>query len=319
MKLYRLRLTPRAAWLTPWQSDTLSGLLCCIHARTHGAEALRREIIDPAERGAPRFVLSDAFPDDLLPLPCTARLRDWPAEDRKKMKRAGWIHRTAFSRYRADGSLALQDLREAPLVLRNRLRNTLDRLHDATGAEGSLFPAAETVLKDEDGAGSRPFLSVYARIEDGFEASLYALFHELSQSGFGADVSAGFGQLEVTGAWEPAEDLDRPVDGANGIVSLSTCQPGFGDPTEGSWDAFVKYGKVGPDFGLDNVFKRPLVLFRPGACFRMPEPRGFIGRAIPMVELLSRETCDVLRARGANVLHLAFGLAVSARLPWEAP
>jgi CRISPR-associated protein Csm4 len=75
----------------------------------------------------------------------------------------------------------------------------------------------------------------------------------------------------------------------NAVIVLSTFQPGPDDPTRGAWQAFAKYGKLGPDFGLDNVFKRPMILFRPGACFFVESPRTFLGRAIGMPEILSKE------------------------------
>src|SRR5712691_9939475 len=87
MQLYRFRIVPESAWRTPWQSDTLAGLLCWALARTEGDAALQRDVIEPALQGAPAFVLSDAFPGDWLPVPALVRLAEWPAPDRKAVKR----------------------------------------------------------------------------------------------------------------------------------------------------------------------------------------------------------------------------------------
>ena len=87
-----------------------------------------------------------------------------------------------------------------------------------------------------------------------------------------------------------------------------------GDPVDGAWETFIKYGKLGPDFGLENVFKRPLVLFRPGACFRGHAPQPWVGRSVPMAELLAPDAATALAARNTNVMHLAFGLALPAIL-----
>ena len=51
MNLYRFRLIPESPWRTPWQSDTLAGLLCWMCARTEGDTVLRRQIIEPALAG----------------------------------------------------------------------------------------------------------------------------------------------------------------------------------------------------------------------------------------------------------------------------
>src|SRR5260370_34908602 len=66
VNLYRFRLVPESPWRTPWQSDTLAGLLCWMCARTDGDTVLRQQIIEPALPGRPPFVLSDAFPGDGL-------------------------------------------------------------------------------------------------------------------------------------------------------------------------------------------------------------------------------------------------------------
>ena len=87
MPLYRFPLIPESAWRTPWQSDTLAGMICGAVAQLEGGEALRRKIIDPALAGRPPFVLSDAFPGDWLPVPAFTRLLDWPPDQRKTVKR----------------------------------------------------------------------------------------------------------------------------------------------------------------------------------------------------------------------------------------
>src|SRR5207248_9285065 len=87
MNLSRFRLVPESPWRTPWQSDTLAGLLCWMCARTEGDAVLRRQIIEPALEGRPPFVLSDAFPGDWLPLPAAIRLLDSPVQHRTPVKR----------------------------------------------------------------------------------------------------------------------------------------------------------------------------------------------------------------------------------------
>ena len=110
-------------------------------------------------------------------------------------------------------------------------------------------------------------MTVYARVEAGFAELFWRLVQELAHWGFGSDRSAGKGQFRLDSQLEPANDLDAPAE-ADGCVVLSTFQPAATDPTDGAWEAFTKYGKLGPDFGLENVFKRPMIVFRPGACFR---------------------------------------------------
>jgi CRISPR-associated protein Csm4 len=142
-------------------------------------------------------------------------------------------------------------------------------------SDGSVQRSADGSSVDEE----QTYLSVYARIAAGFEPLLLELFRELARVGFGADASTGKGQFEIVSDWEDAGWLDRVIENRDGIVVLSSFQPAAGDPTEGYC---VKYGKVGPDFGLAHVFRRPLLMLRPGACFKTPGPQPFIGRAVSM-------------------------------------
>jgi len=313
MKVYRIKLRPLSAWRTPWQADTLAGLLCSTMARTQGAEALRREVLEPCLRGEPPFVLSDAFPGDLLPLPEIVRLQRWSDDSLRQVKRARWLKTDAFRQAQRGENVAVGDLlADDVLKPSTHLHNTLDRLTDTTGAQGSLYPREETVLIE-----SQSYLSVYARVEEGFLDTLFVLFRALSDVGFGADVSTGKGQFEVEATgFEPVDWLDEVTE-VNGVIALSTFQPNESDPTEGFWEAFAKFGKVGPDFGLKNVFKRPLVMLRAGACLFTPERKAILGRAIDMEGILSDSNCHRLRGAGVALVHLAYGLAVPAHFSTE--
>jgi len=317
-RLYRIRIRPRAAWRTPWQADTLSGLLCWMCARTEGETVLRNEILNPMLAGAPPFVLSDAFPGDMFPVPLAARLRSWPAQDRKLVKRATWLSAEAFQRFRAGATLTLNDLIQAPLIRTNaQTHNMISRVSSSTGAEGSLFTAHEYCFGADDAALTGDWLSVYLRVRAGFEDRLLALFEELSITGFGADASVGkgaFGFPESQPRLEPVDHLASLPPAADGVITLSTFQPAVKDPTAGAWQSFTKFAKLGPGLGLVDVRKKPLVLTRPGACWAWSAHAVFLGRAIPMDEFLPAATTADLRDRGFEVLHPAFGLAVPCSL-----
>jgi CRISPR/Cas system CSM-associated protein Csm4 (group 5 of RAMP superfamily) len=305
MELFSFKLLPDSPWLTPWQSDTLAGLLCWTAARTRGGDWLRREIIEPAFTAHPPFVVSDAFPSDWLPVPITLRLGDWTPEQRKPVRRSRWLRHESFRAWQRGEQISVDQLISRDgLFGYSQLRNCIGRATGTTGGAGGLFPKDEWVL-DRDAK----HLIVYARIDSSFRGTFYDLLSELSQSGFGADASAGKGQFRVGSALEPAGQLDDITE-PNGCTVLSTFQPSDTDSTNGLWETFTKYGKLGPDFGLENVFKRPLVMLRPGACFRSPTPRGWIGRAIPTHELFDSETTNTLNGRGASVVQYAFGLAL---------
>ena len=314
MKLYRFRLHPLAPWRSRWHADTLAGMLCWVHARSAGPEALERDILQPARSDRPAFVLSDACPGDLLPLPrFAAQLPATISHDvRKRLKRSPWISREAFRHLQRGEPVRPEDIVGSPALRRStQLRNVLNRATDTTAEGGTLFSVGEWQLDR-----TVEYLTVYARLRSDFVEQFTELLRELGEAGFGADASVGRGQFELHGEPEVDSELDT-VAGSDSLIVVSTFQPGAADPTDGVWELFTKYGKLGPDYGVEDVFKRPLVMLRPGACFRDPVGRAFVGRAIPAQELLHPDTVRQLDAGGASVVQLAFGLAVPAR--WPAP
>lgn len=316
MNLQRVRLRPRSPWRTPWQADTLTGALCATCARVY--PHLLDRLISPIRTGHPPFVLSDAFPGDLLPIPVVLRLAKWPDNiDPKVMKRARWLLPDDFATS-CTGQLPSADRLlpdNAVLLTETTRHNTLARDSDASLEEGGLFARSDVLLHPN--LVGTDYLSLYFRVTDNASADLFLdLLHELSLTGFGADVATGRGQFDIVGDPEPMSDLDKASANADAVVCLSTFQPGPADPTDGLWEAFAKFGKVGPDLGLSEVRKRTLILFRPGACFRVTPQRPFLGHAIPGDKLLSKESATALSARGINIIHPAFGLAIPARLPW---
>lgn len=323
-QLYRVRIRPRGPWRTPWQADTLAGLLCWMCVRLEGESVLCQEIIDPMLAGDPPFVFSDAFPGDLLPIPLAVRLADWPAELRKAVKRAAWLRPEAFARACSGEMMNAGDLLvEAPIVEHDQTRNTLDRLNDTTGMEGSLFTLPEFRLNHGSSAlDGAEELSIYIRAKAQARDLLLDLFEELAAVGFGADASVGKGAFDFPTGVPELEPIDfGVVNGStepNAMVVLSTFQPGSRDPAWGLWESFVKFGKLGPGLAGDVFEKRPLILLRPGACFlaagKVP---AFLGRAIPMEDLLEPEVVRTLHEREVEVIHPAFGLVIPAmmRLP----
>lgn len=306
-------------WRTPWQADTLLGALCATAARVHGADFLRQRLIEPMLAGRPPFVLTDAFPGDLLPVPVVVRLaKPPPNADRKAIKRGRWLTREDFLALRAAGPGAYVPwnrlLPDSAVFCDETTRhNTLARDSDASLEDGGLFSRPDTHLRSAQ--NGRAALTLHFRAPDDAAADLLLdLLHELSLVGFGADVTTGRGQFDIAGDPEPDPDLDRPPQGADSVVVLSTFQPAPGDPIDGYWEAFPKFGKLGPDLGLSDVRKHTLILLRPGACFRADPATRFFGRALPMDEVLPSTTASELRRDGIEVIHPAFGLAVPARL-----
>ena len=330
MKLVRFRIEPTSPWRTPWQADTLTGMMASALARAHGSERLEFDLLEPWRRGEPPFFLSDACPGDLLPSPACLVLCSWPEEERKRVKRTVWLTREQFASLQHGRKPELPGEPPDPFRASVRMRNTLDRQSDRTGELGSLYevtlhdlahpgpdlvsiyahPLGVTWCRVHKASEPNPYLSIYAKVSTEGTALLRELLTLLSESGFGADASAGFGQFRIADNFEDASWLAE-VESADAWVSLSTFQPAAGNPTDGLWRSFVTYGRLGPDFGVEGVFKRPQWMLRARSCFReQGAPRDWYGRVIGTNELLPQGTANELAARGVRPVQPAFSLAV---------
>src|SRR5579864_8603715 len=74
MTTYRATFTQRGATLTPWQADTIFGMLCWAIVRREGADTLHT-LLDLYAINQPPFVISNGLPGGLLPVPLMPRLR----------------------------------------------------------------------------------------------------------------------------------------------------------------------------------------------------------------------------------------------------
>ena len=304
--LVRLRLRPHGAWTTPWQADSLLGALAVTWARSYGAGALRRDLLEPWLAGAPPFVVSDAFPGDRLPVPASLPLWDWPEDRRKSIKKLRTLSTVEFASVQRGVAPSLTATPEAMVSDHIRMRNSISRATNTTSGEtGQLFEVPYSVLTNPDTG-----LTLYARaVGSGLETLVRAL-EILGRAGYGADASVGHGGFEIDGDPVPCPDLDD-LPGADGFVSLSTYQPAADDPVEGFWQVFVKYGTLAPEFHDVAVFKRPQVMLEAGACFRAHGfPRPFYGGAIQADRLLGETAQRALEARGVRPVQAAFALAV---------
>ena len=322
--LVSVTLQPAGVWATDWQADTLLGALATVWARFRGAEALRRDLLEPWRAGEPPFVISDAFPEGTLPAPALLPLRGWKPEDHKKVKK---LNRLSREHFRATQNGAGIDLGEKPeednaadkkpaIEIKSgiRMRNTIDRTAGTAGAAGgSLFPTAYRQLSESNAA-----LTLFARTTAEGTAILRDALALLGQTGFGANASVGYGGFEVVGDPEPCPELDEVPD-ADGFISLSTFQPAPADPTEGYWRMLIKYGKLAPEFQRlhpQAAFKLPQVMLQPGACFRTGDrPAPFYGNAIGPERLFAPEVRQALAEHNVEPVHPAFALAVP--MAWQ--
>jgi CRISPR-associated protein Csm4 len=324
MDTYRARLRMRSATLTPWQADTLFGHWCWLILHQEGEGALD-DFLAAFRDGQPPLVLSNGFPlgeeTGWLPRPLLPRPR---AESREKpqvieaMERAKEAKTVRFVTLEAFNALCRGDqvgfgerktLRQARPILKNqinRLTGTTTPGEESGG--GNLYGVEEIAFVDRSGPRPRRLdVAVYVQARDASWAErAESCFRYLSQSGYGAKKSAGYGQVELVD-WEPFDGF-QPVQGANGFVSLSNWVPAADDPPLGFYDTLVKYGKLGEGLAAaENPFKFPLTMLRAGSSFYVAgEVAPAYGRLV-----------DGVAPGAEEVVQYGFAFAVPVRLSEE--
>lgn len=283
MQTYRIKLYLSSGFITPWHADTIFGHLCWA-AERHGAFdnfTGASGLIDLYRGGTPPLILSDAFPAGFLPAP--ANLKEFfgrRSGDKldvdsysflKRVKSTEYITMEQFRSYQCGELFDLVE-QEGQVVSSVTLHNQINRLTGTTGDKGSLFELDERFVK-----GDR--LNIYARIEEDFEDDVKRLFEFFAAGGFGKKKSTGKGSFQLE-EFEKFDELDV-VDTPNGFVTLSHFVSSTHDPVDGAYKTVVKYGKLGEEKALcGNPFKKPLLMFKPGAVFRTEAFKQFAGRLI---------------------------------------
>jgi CRISPR-associated protein Csm4 len=278
MKWYLARLTAESWMASAWQADTIWGHLCWGLRYHHGEDALL-QFIDAYEQGAPPLLVSNGFPDDLLPRPIVPEPapdshknlaeRRQEFRDRKSAKDIKFLTREEFAQA-IQGQQFVPSRKEKIETTVVTLKNQISRLTSTTGAGGQLFPFEQYRWAS---------ISIYLKVADDFVDRARELFQHLAQSGYGKRKSVGYGQVKLE-AFDQFPGFPGPAD-ANGFVTLSNFVPASQDPTSGYWAVIVKYGKLGEEFATgENPFKKPLLMFTEGSTFHDSLCREYYGRLV---------------------------------------
>jgi len=304
MDWYQIKFKSESWHASAWQADTIWGHLCWGLRYTRGENTLRK-FISAYERGAPPLLISNGFPEELLPRPIVVE----PAldeslsllqqrkefRDRKMTRNIRFLSAEEFlSAIRGEQFIpSPKDGIETTILT---LKNQINRITSTTGAKG-----AGQLYNFEQYKWTS--ISIYLKIEHEYVETTRELFENLARSGYGKRKSVGYGQVKLVD-FEPFSGFSSPK-GANGFVTLSNFVPGAQDPTHGYWDIIVKYGKLGEEYATgQNPFKKPLIMFTAGSCFYDSPCREFYGR---LVHALSESE--------PQVMQYAYALPVPIKLP----
>lgn len=270
MQTWKISLRPLAAFGTPLVGDTLFGQLCWALRLRRGAAGLT-ELLAGYTEGKPFLVVSDAFPEGLLPRPSLPEAllgRVFDPKTRKEDKRKIWLPAT-----KADLPLnswlglvtePLDTSRPSTGVL---TQNTINRLTGTTG-EGQFAP--RQVSQTFYPAGS--LLDLYLVLDETRlpVTALREALDDIGASGYGRDASIGLGKFEVIALTE--HTWPASVD-AQHAITLAPCAPAAAalHPNECFYHPLTRFGRHGGHGALSDTtgpFKRPILLMKTGAFLR---------------------------------------------------
>jgi CRISPR-associated protein Csm4 len=314
MPLHRIRLALEGPLGTPLTSGTIFGHLCWAVLRRDGETALVAWLRALRE-GVARFLLSDAFPADLLPRPLLPPHRQPEASltqqaEAKTRAKYGWIKQAAFLQHRRAMSPArlhdlLADWRPSSAVHPHdridrcvHAHNVIDRLTGTTPETAGLW-----FVEDDWSFAAAPERDLYVDT-DLPSAEVEALLSEVGQHGYGRDATYGRGCFRVL---EARPDTELLAHAGNRMMSLS-----HGCLTEAMkeprYERFTHFGKVGIELAMTGArpFKRPVLLIKPGATFR-PEGPGPFGALLGGPDEPPERRIHQDRA---EVVHHAWHLAI---------
>jgi CRISPR-associated protein Csm4 len=282
MKDYLIKIKLRSGTGTPWHSDTIFGHLCW--QVVFGALDMRiEEFLRPFKEGKPPFVLSEGFPEGLMPIPLIKTKRP-EASDRqayrqmKKQKKSPYCSLDDFLKICRGETNSVQPI-ESPW--RNVVvpHASLDRNKFSTGekGEGGFYETESTYL-DSHPPHSNAIIDIYLRCEPEWADKVRPLFEIAAKSGYGRDKTIGLGAMDFVSV-EPFAKFGE-INNPNGFVSLSSMTPAADDPIDARIKIRTKYGKLGEGIQT-NPFKRPLIQIEPGAVFNTgSKPKEFYGRIV---------------------------------------
>lgn len=283
--------------ITPLMSDTFFGHFCWAVRYREGESFLEDFLNSYSEGKTAPLLFSSAFPSGCLPrptLPAPSRklLKTFVSEHfkdvfegvstLKKWSKKKWISLSQWQQLRENYSdlnlyeIFLEsdtDKDDYAVATEIAASNTINRLSGTVPEEGGggLFHRVKSWFQ-------HPF-DLYAEINDSQIRDMadWFLTEYLPQNGFGADKSVGMGCLSIQRDTNFDEQIFS-LENANARLSLSLASfPGIG-----GYKAFYrlksKFGKLGGNFafssptdGNPRPFKKPILMYEPGAVFFCPE------------------------------------------------
>lgn len=291
MPILKFTIKPVTAFGTPLVGDTFFGQLCWAIREVFGLERLT-ECLQDYTKGNPFVVVSDAFPQEYVPLP-TLPSSYWEIRDnvdRKVLKKRQWLSVHDMS----SSSTQWQILAKSSGEIDNALlesyiqpHNTLNRMTHTT-SEGNQFSPYETEQLWMASLWDIYFVLDESRLSI---SELENLIQYVGEVGYGKDASIGLGKYSV----EEVQSIQwRVVDEANAVFTLAaSCPQGLGfDPHYSFYHVQTRFGRHGNVQALmGKPFKKPILMAKTAAVYTLLNPKVmFIGQGVTGISDSLKET-----------------------------
>lgn len=288
MVLYKAGIMPKSAFSSPLQSDTFFGSFCWSYRYLYGESGLEK-LLHKSVDEKPQIIFSNAYPENYLPLPMgvydTERQPFNMAEmaeakkiyqQNKKYKKFTLIHKDAFKKIQnGERKGYSQFLNDEQIVQVNSVHNMVGR---ADGTVGSTEGSGNLFVMNGFYTNKFEIFDVYIlSVLD--KDIIWKVLLLMSELGIGAGKSSGKGHFEPISINEETELAT--CQNANGYMAISNFIPAAGDPSDGWYKTFVKYGKLDREYAAGQFpFKKPLLYIQSGAVFKTSQPKPWYGSCI---------------------------------------
>ncbi|HAY32510.1 MAG TPA: hypothetical protein DCY06_00115 [Bacteroidetes bacterium] len=301
-EIYKLTLSQLSGLLTDLQSDTVFGHLCWRMKEIYGDDILN-EFLNLYKNNNPVFTISDNlfekenkvyFPKPIYSISLNKDKTDLiKAEKLKLMCEYKQIKNVKFIDTETLNLFLKGDIDEYYKKLLNSeniktfddsLRTNVQINRETLSAmEGRLFSYSPKYLNSNFEKNEQK-VNICFLIKK-FNEQEFEYFHceellkEVFDTGFGKKKSSGYGQFKVEGGLTEYDKIHEP-NNSNGFLNLSNYLPSNEDGiTDYYYDYHVKYGKLGEQYAQsENPFKKPIIFFKPGSCFKTKDPKDWYGR-----------------------------------------
>lgn len=315
-KIFSLTLKSKSGWVTPLQADTIFGHLCWKIKQNEGKEKLEKFLGEM--KGEPFFVISNVFPCGYVPRPrfefefkkekegSKAAMNEEFERIKKYTKKINFIKIEDLEKYTEFSEIKDEDKekqkRKIDEVMENILKKSKDEKYPQSlkrdrEIKTTINRFTSTTLEAQ-GPYSLPYfyfegnlwLLIKVLNEQKFEEykkeiHLLENLEKVFEEGYGKRKSIGKGLFEVIRFREECE-IEKLFQNQNGkyYLLLSNFVPKENDPTDGFYEIFVKYGKLGEEksiAGSGNFYKKPLIMVKEGATFtNNPANKEYLGKML---------------------------------------